>query len=390
MSDLVGFSKPEARRFLLGYQGLYPARNLSMPDGIRDALGKLGSVQIDPLNICGRNHDLVLFARVAGYRLDDWQEVVHSGLPRQFLEFYDKALCIIPSEDFPVHYQGLILSSSRRERRLRFLRENQEAVDRILSEITERGPLSSKDIEGTERISWWWGKSRLIKAVLDVLFMEARVLTHHREGNRKFYDLTERLLPGELLEPKGRRYCAGKRLLLRAGAVGLLDVTSPQASWDLGKKPELKPVLESLVEKGLLARVRVDGVKNELVAPAERVREWDDHTIEPAVCFLAPLDNALWDRRLVKALFGFDYSWEVYLPPAKRKYGYYVLPVLYGDTLVGRVEPVMDFRAGVLEIKGTWWEKGFRPDKRFRNAWREATESLAGFLGASKIVDKTL
>jgi uncharacterized protein YcaQ len=389
LSYFVTFSKPEARRFLLGYQGLYPARDLSMPDGISDALRKLGSVQIDPLNICGRNHDLVLFARVDGYRLDDWQGVVHSGLPREFLEFYDKALCIIPSEDFPVHYQGLILSSSRRERRLGFLRENQEATDRILSEITERGPLSSKDIEGTERINWWWGKSRLIKAVLDVLFMEGRVLTHHREGNRKFYDLPERLLPGELLEPKGYRYCTGKRLLLRARASGLLDVGSPQASWDLGKKPEVRAILESLLEKGLLARVKVDGVKNELVAPAENLRGWDDHTVEPAVSLLAPLDNALWDRRFVKALFGFDYSWEVYLPPAKRKYGYYVLPVLYGDALVGRVEPVMDFRAGVLEIRGTWWEEGFKPDRRFRDSWREAVESLAGFLGAVKTKGRT-
>lgn len=368
---------------------LYPARNLAMPTGVPEVLHRLRSVQIDPLNICGRNHDLVLASRVRGYHLDDWQDVVHSGLPRDFLEFYDKALCIIPSEDFPVHYKGFILSSSHRGERLRFLRENQEAVNRILSEIAKHGPLSSKDIEGTERISWWWGKSRLIKAVLDVLFMEARVLVHHREGNRKFYDLPDRLLPKELLEPKGEGDCIEAKFLIRVRANGLLDIANPQASWDLGKKKDVRTALERLVEKGLLARVRVDGVKNELVALPERVREWDDQTAEPVVSFLAPLDNVLWDRKLVRALFGFDYSWEVYLPPTKRKYGYYVLPVLYGDAMVGRVEPVMDFKARILEIKSLWWEEAFRPDRKFRDSWREAMESFADFLGARKITGKT-
>jgi len=377
---------PEARRLLLWSAGLYPPASLRAPDGIALALHNLGSVQVDPLNRCGRNHDLVLAARVDGYRLDDWQSVVHGPCPREFVEYYDKALCIVRASDLPLHRHKVLGSSDYHRRRLKFLQDNKEAADRILCEIQERGPLCSLDIEGEDRINWWWGKSRLIKAVLDVLFTESTLLVHHRQGTRRYYDLPERLVRPQHLAD--REITPEDMLLNRVGAIGLLDITSPQASWDLGPKKELRLAAGRLVDQGVLVRIRWDGGKRELFGLAESVRAWEESATtahEPRISLLAPLDNLLWDRRLLSELFGFDYSWEVYLPVNKRKFGYYVLPVLYGEGFVGRAEPVMDFKTRKLFVKGLWWEQGFKPDRKFKDAWARTMAGFRDFLSAEKV-----
>src|SRR5437870_608669 len=194
-----------------------------------------------------------------------------------------------------------------------------------------------------------------------------------RDGNRRVYDLVERLFPSELL---GERHPIDEqrrhKLLSRYRAHGLLGPTGSGEVW-LGTGPravDRPPQRERLIADGKLVAVQIEGKREVRHIPAE-----DEHFLDqaerelasgappggvpPQVALIAPLDPLVWDRRLVRDLFGFDYLWEVYVPEAKRRWGYYVLPILYGDRFVGRIEPRIDRKAGVLRVLGLWWEKGF-------------------------------
>jgi len=222
-----------------------------------------------------------------------------------------------------------------------------------------------------------------------------------RDGNRRVYDLVERLFPSELL---GERHPIDEqrrhKLLSRYRAHGLLGPTGSGEVW-LGTGPravDRPPQRERLIADGKLVAVQIEGKREVRHIPAE-----DEHFLDqaerelasgappggvpPQVALIAPLDPLVWDRRLVRDLFGFDYLWEVYVPERKRRWGYYVLPILFGDRFVGRIEPRIDRKAGVLRVLGLWWEKGFSPRRNadLRDALDGALEAHRQFAGVKKI-----
>jgi uncharacterized protein YcaQ len=184
------------------------------------------------------------------------------------------------------------------------------------------------------------------------------------------------------------------RLLSRYRAVGLTTPvgTQTEVMYSTGSTAERKRWTEELVERGELIPVSVDGFKASryIIAEEEPILEAsaDPGSLEsPGVSFLAPLDPLIWDRRMLRELFGFDYLWEVYVPEAKRRWGYYVLPILYGDRLLGRIEPRLDRKARSLAIAGIWFEAGFSPmdEPGFIAALRDAVEAYRSFVGAAKV-----
>ncbi len=393
----LALSRDHARRFLVRRHLLDPARRLRPePASVLAVVERLGSLQFDPLEVPGaRNHDLVLHARIGGYARDLCDALLYAPAgERRLFEAYNKSLNILPVHELPYYRLTWERAAERYDGKI--LHQRAAARDAILARIGREGPLSTASVsrEMSGPIDWHWAPTSEGRAVLEALFECGRVSIARREGNRRFYDLTERLFPSALLDRRvPREEAARHRLLSRYRGVGLMGAGGgSELTSGTGKAPERAAILAGLVADGTLVPAEVEGVRGLryvlaeelplLEASATREGAWT-----PGVVLLAPLDPLMWDRRLVEALFGFTYTWEVYTPEAKRKHGYYVLPLLFGERLVGRIEPVMDRRSGTLRIVGLWFEPGFAPldEAGFAEALREAVAAYQRLTGATRV-----
>jgi uncharacterized protein len=398
----LNVSAAAARRFLVRRHLLAPARSLPAdPESVMAVFERLGSVQFDPLGVAGRNHDLVLHARVADYDPAWTDHLLYER--RALFETYNKMLSLLPTSELPwfrhswdrlggIHADGA------------FVRHG-ETVEHVLALIRERGPMSTLDFERRPLVGWYWGPTNEVRAALEALSEAGVVGLARREGNRRYFDLTERLYPPALLElrPSVREQVRHK-LLSRYRANGLLGESGEYTLWygtGRGRRTADDPpdalirseLRDELVAAGELVPVTVEGVRGTRFVVASEVplleaavtevetgSEFDGAT----VAFVAPLDSFAWDRELLRRLFDFDYVWEVYVPAAKRRWGYYVLPILYGDRFVGRFEPRIERSENRLRVIAAWWEPGFDPrrDPRFVRAMRDA---LAAYLRFGRV-----
>jgi hypothetical protein len=401
--DALPVSAAAARRFLVSRHLLAPARSQTAGlDGVRIVFDRLGSIQFDPLAVAGRNHDLVLHARVRDYDPAWTNELLYER--RELFETYNKMLSLLPTSELPWFRQAWDRFSAL-HRDEAFVR-HRDTVDHVLERIRAEGPLSSLDFQKRGTVDWYWGPTGEIRAVLEALSEAGVVSLARREGNRRYFDLTERLYPADLLahRPEPREQLLHK-LLSRHRAHGLLGSGGQSELW-YGLGPALRPragdppgtltraqLQAALVATGELHPVTVDGVRQTryvVAAEQARLRAAEEsvasgHDLaDPSVVLLAPLDPLVWDRDLLRSLFGFDYVWEVYTPQRKRRWGYYVLPLLWGDRLVGRIEPRFDRASESMRILGIWWEDGFSPrtEPGFVQGMRDA---LAAYLRFGRV-----
>ena len=399
----IDVSAAAARRFLVERHLLAPARSQSAGlDGVRAVFERLGSIQFDPLAVAGRNHDLVLHARVREYDPAWTNQLLYER--RELFEAYNKGLSLLPTSELPWHRHTWDKFRDRHDDGA-FVR-HEDTVAQVLARIRDEGPLCSLDFERKPAVEGYWGPTSEVRAVLEAL-SEAGVLgLARREGNRRYYDLIERLYPAELLaQERNDRDQRRHRLLSRYRGHGLLGEGGQSELWygigparrraadppDTVTRTELR---EELVDSGDLVPVAVEGVRGsryvlgDEMALLRRAQEGVAAELDGAsVVFLAPLDPLAWDRNLMRDLFAFDYVWEVYVPEAKRRWGYYVLPLLWGDRLVGRIEPRIDRAAGTIRILGIWWQDGFSPRAAdgFVEAMRRALADYAAFGGVKRI-----
>jgi uncharacterized protein YcaQ len=261
--------------------------------------------------------------------------------------------------------------------------------------IMERGPLSSIDLDFNQTIDWSWAPTRLARAVLESMYFWGELVIHHKVNTRKVYDFANRHIPAELLSASDPNVTEEQfhdwYVLRRIGGVGLLWNKAGDA-W-LGmpgiKSKQRKAALERLLEQGKISKLHVEGMKLPLYMRSEdRVtlnETLDSSASSSRAVILAPLDNLLWDRRFVEQLFDFSYIWEVYKPVAERRYGYYVLPILYGDRFVARFDPGHDKKNGALIIKNWWWEPGVKQSKRMQFELVRCFKRFLSFLGADQL-----
>lgn len=245
-----------------------------------------------------------------------------------------------------------------------------EVHDKIMETISSHGPLCSGNLELAEKVEWYWSDARLSRAALEHMYFSGELAIHHKKGTIKYYDLAENCIPAQFLTqpdpyPEDREHHAWQ-VLRRIGSVGLLWNRASDAWLGISglKTKERNESFDWLLSKNRIVPVQVEEIPHTLYCRAEDVELLCYIKTKPRLkrrCeFIAPLDNLMWDRNLIKAIFDFAYKWEIYTPKEERKYGYYVLPILYGDRFVGRIEAVYSKKEKRLDVRNIWYEPGIR------------------------------
>ncbi len=368
---MLSWSKARARAFLAAVH--------FTPHRIPEYFTELGSVQYDPLKPVGRNIDLVFQSRVPAYRVDDWEEWVYGrgvgaertdgGHGRRYYDAWDKQACIVPVEEWP--WRRVYHRWHHEHWRRRVFDPYPEAVRIVEAALAERGPctgdgLADLELPGAEdreaRRGSWYGP-RLVNHVLKALWFTGRAVTSHRVKGRHVYAVPERVIPaGMLAAPNPDERENLKWILLRRHrTAGLLRPNAPTDLWSMKiSAAERRELITELVDEERLIEIDVDGRRfhttSDHIDRHGGVSAGGSHST-PRVRFLAPLDALLWDRAALRYLYDFDYVWEVYKPAAERRFGYYVLPIMYGADLVGRLDSRLENDAWA--IRNVWWEDGF-------------------------------
>ncbi len=392
---MLTVSQKQAGQFILLKQGLLGEYCFSGKDGAYRYVRQAGCIQFDPVDVCGRNAELTLQSRVKGFTRQMLDDLLYRD--RLLVDYSDKELSIWPSEDWPY-----FAPYRERSRELgRSFPGIPELGEEALRYIRAHGPVSSDSLPIGGKIFWhssmhwsghWHSESPAARSVLEQLYTDGVLLIHHKSGARKYYDLAEKYLPADLLSapdpcPDESAYLAW-RVRRRIGAVGLLWNRRSDAWLGIGMTPEQRAQAFARLEKdGAVLPLQVESLRfplyllKEDLPLLESVSEEQEY--KARLEFLAPLDPMLWDRQLIEALFGFRYSWEIYTPVSKRKYGYYVLPVLYGDRLIGRIEPKADRKSKTLTVLNFWPEPGVRQTKKLSGLVDGAVRRLARFNGCA-------
>ncbi len=363
---MLEWSLEEARRYQLAGVGLVGKEYPPGAEGVRRAFADLGSLQLDPLPLLGRNHDLVIQARVDGTHPGEALDLIHRE--RLGFEYWNKAMCVVALEHYPLlrrlMERGGDAYTLRRAAQLE--RDDPSAVDEVLEAVRRHGPLSSQELQtldvaqGERR---GWKSTKAANVALEILWNDGRVAVSHRVGYRRYFDLAERVIPATIRRRSVRAEAFWAELLKeRVRMVGLLPAAGDAEAWMFLQQTRKDGTLSALLRREDLVEVRVAGVKTSFLAlgdAADRLAAAEKSEPRRDVArFLAPLDPFLWARAGLERLWAFRYVWEVYKPKEKREYGYYVLPVLVGDRFVGRFDGAFDRVERTLRVNAYFPEEG--------------------------------
>jgi len=373
---MLNLSKQDARRLLVLHH--------FQPTSIQGAFERLGSIQYDPLNPVGRNHDLVLQARVPDYFVDDWQRLAYQE--RVLFDGWDKQASLVLMRDFPV--RRIYYDWHAPRWREAILSRYPQAVKTVLDELHDRGPLSSTDFHFQQHHREWegsWLGPKLTKNILRGLWHTGQIHTCRRNKGKHVYDLAERIIPNQLYQAQAipAQQSTDWLILQRHQALGLMRPNAGAAIWSLGiSAPERRVQLQKLLERGQLVAIDVEGVRYHAL-PRTLLQLDTDVKTEQHRRFIAPLDQLMWDRPAVAHLFNFNYVWEVYKPEKLRRWGYYVLPVMLGNRFVARIDSRLS--QGIWKIHKWYWEDGVESTPDMLNALELAVSQFRRYLGADTL-----
>lgn len=390
-----------ARRFILGKQGLWPGRRWRGLKGTEKAMRAMEYLQLDPLQIIARSQDLSLHSRVLDYRPDLWETVTYKQ--RKFFDWGDW-LAVRPMDELP--YWRTVMHRQRDRdygdpRFRKVAREHAEAIVAMRAILQERDVVSNREVEGQAPMETLRYRGRKDSALaLYYLWHTGEIMTHHRERFERAYSLTDKVAPADLIyessEEETDRFLVRKEISFG----GLSRIGRTNDSFRRGDPTRaVKNVLPQMLADGEVVEVQVEGWKGVQYALGSDVKvlselsagrvpkSWtplETTTTEEAL-FLAPLDPVS-ARGRAKILFGFDYIWEVYKPVHQRKFGYYALPILWGDRLVGRFDSRLDRTTNTFVILGLWLEdEKLGREAEFVEALARGFARFVAFLGADKM-----
>ena len=393
-------SKTTAHRFIMGKQGLWPGRRFAGAEGTAAALRQMDAVQLDPLNVIARSQDVAMFGRVLDYHLEHLHQIAYEQ--RGFFD-YGATLFMYPMSELP-YWRLHMKRRSEQARWQNFAAENQQTLKEVLEALRINGPMGNRDFKGNKKLlnSYRGGKDTSV--ALYALWMSSKVMIHHRNGFDRVYDLTERVAPPEFdysaPEQKAEDFFARKTIsflgLMREKRwrVKFSDYIQRKMGVD-----EADRCIAEMHEKKVITPISIEGSKERWIALAQDLPLLEElsagripsgwqplgPSTQDEVTFVAPLEIVS-ARKRANQVFDFEYIWEVYKPLAKRRWGYYVLPILYGDDLVARLDPKLDRKTMTLQIKGFWLEDDAPVnDPKFADALGKGLARFAKFVDAKEV-----
>ena len=402
---MITISGQSARRFVLGKQGLWPGRRWKGKKGTAQAIRECEAVQLDPLNIFARSQDIVLHSRVLDYKPEHLYQVAYKD--RQFFD-YGGWLAMYPMSDLP-YFRYHMEKRLRDEYVKRFVPEHQNVLEHVRAELQNHGPMGNRNFNGKRLAQQSYRGRKETSVALFDMWLCGELMIHHREGFERFYDFRENIAPKEFdyiaTEKDAEEFFARKAVSFH----GLLREAGMRISleYDTRRKygrDDASRMLQRWIDLGMFAQVQIPGMRETFLVLGEDVQVLDslekgkvpkgwnpkETSTLDEVTFLSPLDIVS-ARGRAKKLFDFEYIWEVYTPAPKRRWGYYVLPILYGDDLVARLDPKLDRTTMTLEIKGFWHEDDAPvKDAKFASALARGLIRFANFVGAKRLNVRTI
>jgi uncharacterized protein YcaQ len=396
----IPISKATHRRFVLGKQGLWPGRRFAGLEGVTAALHQMEALQLDPLNVIARSQDIALWGRVLDYRPEHLYQVAYEEL--RFFD-YGGSLYLYPMSELP--YWRLHMRRRGESGRWgpEFARQHARTLDHLREELRTNGPRGNRDFKGTPVSGNYRGRKDTSIA-LYYLWLTGETMIHHREGFDRYYDLRERVAPPEYnyaaSDQEAEDFFASKAVSF----LGLMREKRWRTSFanDIQRKvspEEAKERLSKLYEEKIIVPVSIEGSKERWITLAEDLSlletleagkipsAWNPlgPSTQDEVTFLAPLEIVS-ARGRAKQVFDFEYVWEVYKPVEQRRWGYYVLPILYSDDLVARLDPKLDRATMTLHINGFWLEEdASMNDPAFADALGKGLARFASFVEAKHV-----
>ncbi len=381
-----------ARHMMLAAQGLdHLPQKPAEKSEVLEAIRNMGLLQIDTIHVVARSPYLVLWSRLGDYRPEWLDELLAEGA---LFEYWSHAMCFLPIEDYPLYRLRMLEKAPNRSGPVRwavnFIRENPELIHKVRTHLHENGAVRSIEFENKNRPPGGWWNWKEEKNALEALLFTGEVMIARRQNFQRVYDLQERLLPewrdGDLPSAEEAR----RTLTLRS--VHALGVALPGWVADYYRQPKqgMPQLLEKLANEGLLHRVQVEGFAEPAYVHPDRqnlLEQAQNGQLEPTLTtLLSPFDPLVWDRERARQLFNFDYTIECYTPSAKRRYGYFSLPILQRGQLIGRLDPKAHRTQGVFEIKTLHLEQGVSLDEQALDELATAIQRLAAWHGTPEVV----
>jgi uncharacterized protein YcaQ len=402
----IPISRQTARRFVLGKQGLWPGRRWKGKQGTARAIRACEAVQLDPLNIFARSQDIVLHSRVLDYKPEYLYQVAYKD--REFFD-YGGWLAMYPMSDLP-YFRYQMENRARNQYVKHYVgSEHDHILDHIRAELRARGPLGNRNFNGKRLAAQSYRGRKETSVALFDMWLSGELMIHHREGFERLYDFRENIVPKEYDYVAGEREAEEFFARKAVSFHGLLREPGLRISLESDmrrkyRREEARQKLEEWIGAGMLNRVQVEASRDSFLVLVDDLpalgslekgkvpKEWTprETTTLEEVTFLSPLDIVSARGRATK-LFDFEYVWEVYTPAHKRRWGYYVLPILYGDELVARLDPKLDRKTMTLEIKGFWAEdEAPVKEPAFVDALAKGLIRFARFVEAKKVTTDML
>lgn len=367
------------RRLAIAAQGYRARARRGTAREVEETIRALSCVQLDSITAVERSHRIALGSRVGAYPRETVSRLLGKG---RVFEYWAHEACLIPVEDWPLFRAAM---SQHHPWRGDVIGQHPALADEVRAAVRERGALSSRDFDGQGSGGMWNWKPA--KIMLEALWNNGEIVIAGRvSGFQRRYDLAERVIPRETLEAPAPAEPERLRELTQRAvrARGALTESGVMEHWRLrGGAARIRPQVDALVREGVLERVHADDGGAPVLVPAGS--DLDPPRPSPAV-LLSPFDNLLWDRPFVKRIFGFEHVIEVYKPAPQRRYGYYVLPLLWRDRIVGRADLKSERREGALVVKAFHREPAARRSGALDDAFDRALDRLRRIIGLDRVV----
>lgn len=373
-----------------------PLPKKSTKEDMQAVLRAIRCLQLDPIRAVERTQYTVLWSRLGNYNRDHLHELIYQD--RWLFEYWAHAASIVLTEDYPIHEYMMrnygVGGSSWSRRLAKWVGENESFKQYILTEMDRLGPMLTGDFDDQSKVPWessGWSSGRSVGYMLDYLWTSGQIMVSKRDGLKRWWDAKERVLPAEAIvggwTAEEVTYTAAQHSLRALGIGRERDI---KQHFTERRYYGLKQIIAQLESEGKIKRVTI---KDDVWGTEPWYIHTDNlslldqaqHDWKPRTSLLSPFDGLIRDRDRTELMWDFYYRIEIYVPKAKRQYGYYVLPILHGDQLIGRIDPRMDRKKHILNVNAVYLEDHIKAGKGNGRAVAKAIDELGRFLGAKQV-----